>query len=181
MNTKTKVLTPAIAAAYWRAEVLTKEDGIVKMHGLQLNLLVGELPKFQHGYYAYNSCQLILTPLDEITDEDAIEVAKMAMYHPSNKEDWENIICSFIVDEITRLSTGVVIIASLICWEGSININYDGFIEIKNEEGENEVGGIWNYASIIDFLRSRHYDCGYGSIPSLIAADLAVSKSKIIE
>lgn len=33
---------------------------------------------------------------------------------------------------------------------------------------------LYNYVQIIDYLRSLGYDCGYGSIPSLIEAGIAV-------
>jgi hypothetical protein len=32
---------------------------------------------------------------------------------------------------------------------------------------------------LIDFLRSKSYDCGYGSIPSLIAEGIAIDKTKL--
>ena len=37
----------------------------------------------------------------------------------------------------------------------------------------------YTWIQLTDYLRSKYYDCGYGSISSLIEAGIAVDKSKI--
>lgn len=87
-------------------------------------------------------CKPILTPLSEITDEDAVEVAKM--YYDK--------------DIHHTIGSGKNLIMHIIHPDVSNILVYS-----------------YSLIYILDYLRSRHYDCGYMHIPSLIAADLAIS------
>jgi hypothetical protein len=92
----------------------------------------------------YGEIKPILTPLSEITDDDAIEVAKIAQ-------------CRYQAIE-------------------SIIIAGRELVTIYINRQTNVSALSW--CQIIDFLRSKHYDCGYLHIPSLIEAGLAVKATK---
>jgi hypothetical protein len=86
----------------------------------------------------------ILTPLSKITDDDAVEVAKIAQ-------------CRYQAIE-------------------SIIIAGRELVTIYINRQTNVSALSW--CQIIDFLRSKHYDCGYLHISSLIKAGLAVKATK---
>lgn len=89
--------------------------------------------------------KLILTPLSEITDEDAIIVADLGASSGNG-----------------GITYGLQIIRD-------IRFGRDGVLEVRNAK---------RFIKIIDFLRSKSYDCGYGSIPSLITAGIAINSKK---
>lgn len=129
-------LTAKIAASYFGAMVRTP-DGDYRMHHVAPNLMCIEVETGnQFDYVAYDQCQLILTPLDKISDEDAVEVCKFLYSNPA----------------------------------------------LHNPERGKSVATVGDWHStrkgveVIDYLRSKGYDCGHGSIPSLIAAGVAVEK-----
>jgi len=173
-------LTAQIAAAYWGAKIWI-EDVALETHAISLfangNIQVAHsIGSQDHWCILY--CQLILTPLSKVSDEDAVECAKLASYHPDLKEDWENIICDFQVDKIVRHTDGVEIKHTCICFEGSFHIRFDGSMFMSGE-----YGGSFAEPTIylphygIDYLRSKGYDCGYGNIPSLIEAGIAIENT----
>ncbi len=111
-------------------------------------------------------CQLILTPLSEITDEDAIDVAKLlcnAYYGiTANQTQIEK------VKDRVKVFTGGRGVCSI--WNnGAI-----GWFNSENEQTESPL----QLREAYDFLRSRSYDCGYGKISSLIAAGIAIAKTE---
>jgi hypothetical protein len=74
-----KLLTASIAAMYWGCDVKTsnKIGKIVSINEKHLSIS-DEGEDFDLGSitgYYYQDCQLLLTPLSQITDEDAIEMA----------------------------------------------------------------------------------------------------------
>lgn len=118
----------------------------------------GELTESGEPDYDYladkctiDKIQLILSPLSEISDEDAIEVAKIITYIPSARAD--NHIDLWSIDETYFYCAGENIPTT------------KQFINSLPTEA-------------VDFLRSRSYDCGFANIPSLIEAGMAIKKTK---
>lgn len=150
MNVTNEFLS-AMFAAYWPTEFMVKGvatdvedwDGYsieeIKRNGVTVF-------HNEHGChtFGYNEIVMALTPLSEISDEDAVEVCRMAGYGAKN--------------------VGKVI---------GIRIEERGWLRI---EFENYVFAMSIRPYIVDYLRSRHYDCGFMHIPSLINAGLAVKK-----
>src|ERR1051325_2303015 len=92
-----------------------------------------------------NDCKLVLKPLSEISDEDAIEVAKMY---------------------------------GGLC----IKVDKDGFLQVVYKNNVCVTYFVVNNplnipTKLTDFLRSRGYDCGYGSIKSLIESGYAIEEN----
>ena len=148
-------LTAAIAASYFGAMVRTP-DGDYRMHHVAPNLMCIEVETGnQFDYVAYDQCQLILTPLDKISDEDAVEVAKMFSwfnhYNGKEIEAYKNQFGKTVVSNKERIGK-----YETVC------LDFDN-PELLNRQQ-------------IDYLRSKGYDCGHGSIPNLIAAGVAVEK-----
>ena len=110
-------------------------------------------PKVDRQFFGNNKLgndykiQLLLTPLSQISDEDAIEVARILGLSYNNDPESE---CYYdlggLIADLTSNS------------EDYIKMHFNG-------------SGI-----LIDHLRSRGYDCGYGEIPSLIEAGIAIEK-----
>ena len=99
--------------------------------------------------WMFSESKPILNPLSEITDEDAVEVAKIMEIPQFERSKL------FGCDENNYYTIGR---------------------HIKNEIIETCYNdGFYLQGAVIDYLRSKHYDCGYMHIQSLIAADLAIS------
>lgn len=151
METK---LTPQIVAAYPNVLIKTKEF-ISRQVGLgyENDLLV---LRATGGVIAdafispVSDCQLILFPLSEISDEDAIEVAKIVNVSQRNAQQF--IGC----DKNNYASIGKYLVSEL-------HTNFYDFIVRP-----------FVIIQVYDYLRSRSFDMGFGSIPSLITAGLAV-------
>lgn len=115
--------------------------------------------------------KLILTPLSQIIDEDAIEVAKMC----------DN---GFIGKKQTsvRRSHGKLSITTNECDDvGVVRINVPPAlfgVEFIHEELSGFASGRLHQKTI-DFLRSRGYDCGYAHISSLIEAGIAIDRTTL--
>lgn len=90
----------------------------------------------------------ILTPLSEITDEDAVEVVSIGGWSPQNQGKMLDCRFNFNSNEFIA------------------NFEFSRYRVVLDFH-------------VIDYLRSKHYDCGYMHIPSLIAADLAISSKQI--
>ena len=54
--------------------------------------------------------------------------------------------------------------------------SFNGKMIIYDAENEEPLA-VLRQTEIIDYLRSNSYDCGYGDIPSLIAANIAIDKT----
>lgn len=142
-----QTLTPAILGAYMGAMVTDKySDGkSYKMVGVsewEGNLQV-ETSKGETDWWNINQCQLILFPLSKISDEDAVEVAKIMGVIDSDcgvddYEYWGNYVKKSYINEGKQHRSFIVSV------------------------------------EVIDYLRSRSYDCGHGDIKSLIEAGMAV-------
>jgi hypothetical protein len=140
-------------AAYMGCEVLNTDEGKnLKMIGLSGSFISVYEPPYpfcesesDEYEWMYSECRLILTPLSEISNDDAVEVAKIFKYQVSEH------------DKLKFL--GLELVDSLVKYE------LDGFM-------------LRDILAIIDYLRSKHYDCGYLQISSLIEAGLAVKATK---
>jgi hypothetical protein len=130
-------------AAYMGCEVITNE-GISTVHSISRIGCHTHSDVRHSRHYAFDEMKPILTPLSEISDDDAIEVAKIAQ-------------CRYQAIE-------------------SIIIAGRELVTIYINRQTNVSALSW--CQIIDFLRSKHYDCGYLHISSLIEAGLAVKATK---
>lgn len=126
-----------------------------------------------------NGWRLPITPLSDITDEDAIEVAKMLCQHGS--VDFKE----HSIDIVERNNEKVVVkIGGLYQ-----HIYYDmRFISTSSIYVPTTYFPIYNTGQILDYLRSPVrkdgsikpvYDCGYGDISLLIDAGIAVDKNTL--
>lgn len=113
--------------------------------------------------------RLLLIPLSKITDEDAIEVAKIIT---------GNNICQivekrkgsilFYVDSSSSLDEGL-----------QIELKFTDYVGRIAQYAQYQSTCLFFYQRVVDFLRSRGYDCGYGEIPSLIEAGIAIDKTTL--
>ena len=144
-----------IFAAYWGAEIQMKDtdkpylpEKIGRMNNLD-ECRVESIKTSTRGsiacIYSYRiqHAKLILKPLSEISDEDAIEVSKVYGNNMPTKEEGMGIIKNCLYD-------------------------YEESNEVTLHDG----------MRVCDYLRSKSYDCGYGSIPSLISAGIAITETK---
>lgn len=141
------------------------------------------LVHFVDGIEEIDKCQIILTPLPEITEEDAIEVAKIAgckmedAYESDSdrqfieKDEWGNIVLYFWHSTSSETDEADVF----------------PFTITTTGECYDYMGTSVNQIAITDYLRSSKrpdgtdkpsYDCGFRHIPSLIDAGLAVKYEK---
>jgi hypothetical protein len=175
-----KQLNAAIAAAYWGCEIHTKGE-TYKMHGMPA--LFGEIhlsfaPRGNEALEV-EQCQLVLTPLSAISDEDAIEVAKIIDANNlcgSGKISYEfKRVQAFNYDK--GENEPVPTVQRLNTKGDSIGLLIVDFSAQHMEERK-----------VIDYLRSSVrpdgtpkpiYDCGYLDIPSLIESGIAVDKTKM--
>lgn len=146
-------LTAAIAASYFGAEVRCAPYGgspdrkligtMIGLNndGIQVKFLAWQSHQHQ---VEIGVCQLILTPLDKISEADCVEV----------------------VNSVGLDTEGVgKIISTFIDFEKRLVLDF-----------EYQVFRVRLSVEVIDYLRSKGYDCGHGSIPNLIAAGVAVEK-----
>lgn len=155
------ILTAQIALSYLGCEVLygyegRKKVGTLTGHNAITGLQIFDTSRLTHLHHNVNPdlCQLILTPISQISEDDAIEVAKMIDEFIESPKVSRDEYCIEINDD--KRMRHVVIMKV----DGSIYCN-------DNQNCNNRC---------IDYLRSLGYDCGYGSIPSLIEVGIAVNK-----
>lgn len=133
-------LTAAIAASYFGAEYTVDTDSIVRKVNWRFFQLIDVL----------SNPKLILTPLDKISDDDAVDVAKILDY-PQNEINDSQVLTDTIVEHLEDVFNGN-------------SATYSDYVSGNT------------FIVLIDYLRSKSYDCGHGSIPNLIAAGVAVAK-----
>lgn len=144
--------------------IMPKSGRIAKLQGVDFDGATTHLNDGEDNRnFEYFPFKLILTPLSEISDEDAIEVAKML-------DPW---LVENMVYEVKRESFDLRVRGRhdnsrmvQIIWFNSAIFSSDNH-NINN--------------GVIDFLRSKFYDMGYGEIPSLIEAGIAIDKTKIVQ
>ena len=126
-------------------EITEAQDGITAKTKAKISGVVSERVHFAGAglFVHFSKLKPILTPLSEITDEDAVEVAKIARCRYKSIE--------------------------------SIIVAGRELVTIYLDRSSNVSAIYW--VNIIDYLRSKHYDCGYMHIPSLITAGLAIKKT----
>lgn len=123
------------------------------------------------AYFKFDECNLLLTPLSEISDEDAMKVFSMVV-HP-NIDYPRN---DYHFSKTDSGSTKVIINND---WYNSTLIigSKNGIVWMPHKDNA-RVG-----ACVYDYLRSNKrpdgtekpvYDCGYAEIPSLIEAGIAI-------
>jgi len=178
-------LTIQIAGAYLNAQMIMRK-GVYNIVGTSLDSGISNGIILCHQQYKIfrtakiGACKLILTPIPEITDEHIVQAAKLASYHPDFKEDWDNIIADFRVDDIIRHPDRVEVKHTCICFEGSFNLRHDGSMYFTGEdEGVSAQPTVYLPHYAIDHLRQKNYDCGYAHIPSLIDAGIAINSNSI--
>lgn len=158
-------LTAQIAAAYMPCKITDKyANGVhydmVGVSEYEGNLQV-KMPSGDTDWWNIDMCQLLLTPLSSITDEDAIEVAKIDL----------GALNGFEVIKVKRYNTSIEIDYRWISDNESLNLK-DGY----SYSGWGMGFKPQTYSpQITDYLRSKSYDCGYGSIPSLLTAAIAIN------
>lgn len=147
--THTNEFLRGMFAAYMgcECEITETQDNITtKTKAKSLGVLSERLHFAGVGLFVhFSKLKPILTPLSEITDEDAVEVAKICEH-------------SHTIDAGKRIVSNIMYYSPI------------------------------NHLHIVDYLRSPYrldgipkpvYDLGYMHIPSLIAADLAISSKQI--
>jgi hypothetical protein len=126
-----------------------------------------EADKSGVGTYDIERCCIEVTPLHSISDEDAIEVAKMAMWYPGIEE--------FTISEVTvahkkrdiiRLDDCIGLHASCRCWEGWVTINFDGTVVLKEDDDDGKTNQTSAGSIISQFLLQRGY-----ALPILIVEE----------
>lgn len=117
-------------------------------------------------YTPFYQTKLLLTPLSAITDEDAIEVAKIIGCNIPlvNSYGLQGEITYIVKRNDKGVSVGIYRVG------GNLNevvrrIYFDDRNLLNTEQA--------------DYLRSKAYDCGYAEIPSLIYAGLAIDKTTL--
>lgn len=134
---------------------LVKHDGVwrlldVSIRHDQLGLLSDSA---DYATIELMECKPILTPLSEITDSDAVEVAKIMTV--ATNCDWVGAGKNETIRFLHLLIIG-----------NKENNDYD----------DNVALGSGVVKQIIDYLRLKHYDCGYMHIQSLIKDGLAIAR-----
>lgn len=179
-----KTLTATLAANYLGCPIKTKEGitgtlvGVFATYGTCNIELPDESISVGH---LLSECQLILAPISEILDEHAIALLKIASYNPQLASDLPRIkISDCHVEKIIKFSECIKVKHSLASFKGYFVIGYLDNMRLHFEmQDENEdliEDYIWRPYRLVDYLRSLGYDCGHGSISSLIEAGIAINK-----
>lgn len=174
---ETNEFLAAMYAAYMGCEVQVVEYG-TSMTGKMVsvspyNILLNISNMYGVTAFDFFKSMPILTPLSKIADEDAIEVAKIAVRH-SDDINWSEY-------EICINDRGDDLVS--VCIGGSlISIWYEGIISVSNKYAPTIFAPALNICEITDYLRSPTrpngtskpvYDMGFRHYPSLISAGLA--------
>ncbi len=178
-------LTVEIAAAYWDAKLTTQHAAFIGgVKTFKYLELTDHMISDGTNWFPISDCQLLLSPLSSISDEDAIEVAKIVS-GPWARHFKESDLSYSRVDKSKRIgvfSNGNLQHIVHVCSDGAVRY-YNPAFSADSKQGDLSVESrgeycITKYTAAIDYLRSKSYDCGYGSIPSLIAAGIAIEKEK---
>jgi len=163
-------LTAQIAAAYFGSEIICAPYGgqperklIGKMVGLGNTLMDIKFPVWQSSHQMpISDSQLLITPLSSISDEDAIEVAKIidknSKFGGAVTYEFKLVEAYSYVDNAKYMQP---------CVQRKVNGMECG-IEIISEH-------LLKSIEIIDYCRQNSIDVGYGSIPSLIECGIAIN------
>jgi hypothetical protein len=154
-------------AAYMgcECEITEIQDGTTKKIKSKMSGIVSERLHFDETglFVHFSKIKQILTPLSEIADEDAIELAKIDDKNCDYKFGNNR---GFAPDEYRVIFNGT---ASFV--ERYYKGRYITGVSIPITPSVLTI-------EQIDYLRSKKYDCGYLHISSLIQAGLAVKSTK---
>ncbi len=148
-------------SCYWGSNVTGYTSTTPVSHTVLSNIVHGITP----------NCKLILRPLSSISDEGAIEVAKMILLKNIDP-DFDFSGCE-IETERDDMAVRVLIGDYFYC------IAFDGvFIIVPDDlvDASDAIPVGWQ-CPIFDFMRSKGYDCGFMHIPSLISAGYAIEEN----
>lgn len=196
--THTNEFLRGMFAAYMGCEVINTDEGNhFKMIGISGYFISVYEPPYpfcesegDEYEWMFSECKPILTPLSEITDEDAIEVAKIMLSKDNNwkpvrierNECYVEIVTKEEIDE-TDVDTTITMLIRF--WIYNNRIAWIWNYKKGNNTGVDD-RRVPNMQYVIDYLRSPFrpdgtpkpvYDCGYMHIPSLITAGLAIKKT----
>jgi hypothetical protein len=131
-------------AHYWLQEVLIDNIGKKRYVAIQVAA----------GWCGMNKSYLELKHLSSITDEDALELAKIALYDPSI-EEWNADEVWTGEGDMDSLGNHYLEIG-MRCWTGVLNINdRTGTITLHDDDGAAKE--IYNLSDIFDCLRLKGY------------------------
>lgn len=167
--------------AYMGCEVKVHQDedlpttgyltGIHGEYEAEVQLIEGYHASEEPTYREYKWTKLLLTPLSSISDEDAVDVAKLAYSLPLTRYPKSWVVRrsdrDFLYVESRRNDYSFQV--DLV--ECSVDI-------FRNDEAVTS-GIPVRHSVYIDYLRSKGYDCGYGHIPSLIESGIAIDKTTL--
>ena len=100
---------------------------------------------------------VIKKPLSIMTDEDAIELARIALYHP-DIDEWDEKEVWIGEGDIDNKGNHTLQIG-MRCWEGVLTINdQTGSVKIRDDDRDEH---IYNSLNLYDYLRSKGYALPY--------------------
>ena len=160
------------AEKYWHQKALL--TGVKELAMVEVQHIYDTHAEEHANYYEFSECQLLLTPLALISDEDAIEVGKIILALAGGTH-----IIPAIDNETETKDTTIKAVNIgpdghlLICYKDTCGLVL--FIQDEYNEAQPIVG----VSMVIDYLRSRGYDCGFAHIPSLIESGIAIKREGI--
>ncbi|MEZ2337669.1 hypothetical protein AB6735_18630 [Mucilaginibacter sp. RCC_168] len=101
--------------------------------------------------HKFTDAVLLLRSVSQLTDEEAVNLAYLAMYHPSI-EDY-SISEVWIGEGDIRPNGGTWLEIGCRCWVGELGIEPDGHMFLVDEDSEKE-DAIYDPVKCIDYLRS---------------------------
>lgn len=150
-------------------------DRVWSFAGFQGNTHVKLLRSDSCGYFMpFDKCTLLLHELKNITDEHAVEVARV---YSSNVIDSVELNTWKVVRENIKGFMYVHVISGA----STVAFNIDIAHRVIETYDTGEACPANSMLPCFDTLRSLGYDCGYGDIPSLIAAGIAKPINNKIE
>jgi hypothetical protein len=173
-------LTKQILGAYIGAQVkATTESGefIGKIHSICHDIISiatgieGAVPNITSEWFYFDQCQLILTPLSAISDEDALEVARIIYNKEFPTSAWK----------LNRNNY-----PDFVAFENKDDDDYSIFFSSATEDPRDPCIEAFmpnnqhtTMFVVADYLRSKNYDLGHLEIKSLIEAGVAVDSTSL--
>ena len=175
-------LTRRIALPYLGCKIIFDDSVIGVLAGVTTKLLTDLIvieemdngtPIFKE--WCSQDCKLILTPLASISDDDAIEVARIILpaHFVGRKTGWivsrDNQVNKYTYLKVWNPKK----VCSVQIDTALVNFDVDG--EHDRETGQYDMSPV----AVVDFLREKGYDCGYGPFKSLINVGIAIDATKL--
>jgi hypothetical protein len=166
-----------IFAQYWGQRIL-----MLTLHSDRLQLV----DHFLYPRFSFDM-KLALTPLSSISDEHAIEVARLAMWCPELIDFKENDLIKDvnIEENIDHQSTHVILKVSHFFHEGYVTIKFDGIIFLTDENMEKQeytpaLNLIYNYLKQKGYAVPLFIEMGHPhNGKTAIELDIAIDKTLI--